>query len=98
MKNADFLAEGASVVLTASQTNNVFQTISLILTIIATLFSIISRIVIWYRKAKADGKITKDELKRLANLEEKDIDRIIKMHLSPINVSVHTTNPELRVK
>lgn len=34
----------------------------------------------------------------LTNLEEKDIDRIIKMHLSPINVSVHTTNPELRVQ
>ena len=28
----------------------------------------------------------------------KDDDRIIKMHISPINVSVHTTNPDLRVK
>ncbi len=34
----------------------------------------------------------------LTNLEEKDIDRIIKMHLSPINVSVHTTDPKLRVE
>lgn len=34
----------------------------------------------------------------LTNLYDKDIDRIIKMHISPINVSVHTTNPELRVK
>ena len=34
----------------------------------------------------------------LTNLEEKDIDRIIEMHISPVNVSVHTTNPELRVK
>lgn len=34
----------------------------------------------------------------MTNLEDKDIDRIIKMHLSPINVSVHTTNPELRVQ
>ena len=34
----------------------------------------------------------------LTNLHDKDIDRIIKMHISPINVSVHTTNPELRVK
>ena len=32
----------------------------------------------------------------LTNLGEKDIDRIIKMHISPVNVSVHTTNPELR--
>lgn len=34
----------------------------------------------------------------LTNLHDRDIDRIIKMHISPINVSVHTTNPELRVR
>lgn len=32
----------------------------------------------------------------LTNLKEKDIDRIIAYRISPINVSVHTTNPELR--
>lgn len=34
----------------------------------------------------------------LTNLKEADIDRIIEMHISPVNISVHTTNPELRVK
>ena len=34
----------------------------------------------------------------LTNISEHEIERIIKMHISPINVSVHTTNPELRVK
>lgn len=34
----------------------------------------------------------------LTNLSEHEINRIIEMHISPINVSVHTTNPELRVK
>jgi len=34
----------------------------------------------------------------LTNLSQHEIDRIIKMHISPINISVHTTNPELRVK
>lgn len=34
----------------------------------------------------------------LTNLTEHEISRIITMHISPINVSVHTTNPELRVK
>ncbi len=34
----------------------------------------------------------------LTNLTEHEINRIIKMHISPINVSVHTTNPQLRVK
>ena len=34
----------------------------------------------------------------LTNITEHEIGRIIKMHISPINVSVHTTNPELRCK
>lgn len=33
----------------------------------------------------------------LTNLKQRDVDRIIEMHISPVNVSVHTTNPELRV-
>lgn len=32
----------------------------------------------------------------LTNLKEMDIDRIIRYRISPINVSVHTTDPELR--
>ncbi len=34
----------------------------------------------------------------LTNLGDSDIERIIKMRISPVNISVHTTNPELRVK
>ena len=34
----------------------------------------------------------------LTNLHDSDIDRIIEMHISPVNISVHTTNPELRVQ
>ena len=34
----------------------------------------------------------------MTNLSEADVERIIKMHISPINISVQTTNPELRVK
>ncbi|HAP20972.1 DUF512 domain-containing protein [Frisingicoccus caecimuris] len=32
----------------------------------------------------------------LTNMKDKDLDRIIKYKLSPINISVHTTDPELR--
>ena len=32
----------------------------------------------------------------MTNMHDHEIDRIIRMHISPINVSVHTTNPELR--
>lgn len=34
----------------------------------------------------------------LTNLDEKDKERIKRMHLGPFYVSVHTTNPDLRVK
>lgn len=34
----------------------------------------------------------------LTNITEHEINRIIKMHISPVNISVHTTNEELRCK
>ena len=34
----------------------------------------------------------------LTNMKQKDVDRIIEMQLAPINISVQTTNPELRCK
>ncbi|MBQ2847739.1 MAG: DUF512 domain-containing protein [Clostridia bacterium] len=34
----------------------------------------------------------------LTNLTDKEAERIIKMHISPVNISVQTMNPELRVK
>ena len=34
----------------------------------------------------------------LTNLSEREIQRVIDLHVSPVNVSVHAMNPELRVK
>lgn len=34
----------------------------------------------------------------LTNISEHEIERIIQMHISPVNISVHTMNPQLRVK
>ena len=34
----------------------------------------------------------------LTNMSDEDLNRIIEMKLSPVNVSVHTTDPELRVR
>lgn len=34
----------------------------------------------------------------LTNMSDRDIDRIIRFHLSPINISVQTMNPELRCR
>ena len=34
----------------------------------------------------------------LTNLSEREIQRIVDLHISPVNISVHATDPELRVK
>lgn len=34
----------------------------------------------------------------LTNLSDHEVERIIAMHISPINISVHTTNPDLRCR
>lgn len=34
----------------------------------------------------------------MTNMKKEDIDRIVRMNLAPINISVQTTNPELRCK
>lgn len=34
----------------------------------------------------------------LTNIDDREIDRILQMHISPINISVHTMDPELRCK
>lgn len=57
------------VVGTATQTNEVLQTISLIITIIGAIISmIVVPVLSWYLKAKQDGKITPEELKEGAEV------------------------------
>ena len=34
----------------------------------------------------------------LTNMQQKDVERIIRLHLAPINISIQTTNPDLRCK
>lgn len=70
MKHNDFMSWVGSIfgtILTAIQTEKVFQLISLILTILATLVSIAFTVWKWYDKAKADGQITIDEVKELSD-------------------------------
>ena len=54
---------------TATQTNELLQTISLVITIVGGLISfIIVPLVSWYQRAKKDGKIDKDEAKEGAQI------------------------------
>ena len=55
------------VVGTATQLNDVLQTISLIITILGAAISfIVVPLVTWYKNAKKDGKITADEVEDAA--------------------------------
>ena len=61
---------------TGLQTNEVLQTISIVLTIIGTLITITMALLNWYNKAKKDGKITKDEIEEGAKIIKDGVDEI----------------------
>lgn len=64
------------IVGTATQTNEVLQTISLIITIIGAVISmIVVPLLSWYIKAKKDGKITAEELKEGAETLKDGLDK-----------------------
>ena len=66
MKIKDFFMIGGNAlmyVLTATQTKEVFEIISLVLSIVISILIIVSKIIDWWKRAKADGKIDEDEIK-----------------------------------
>lgn len=66
MKLKDFFqigGNGIMYILTATQTKEVFEIVSLILSIVISILIIVSKIVDWYKRAKVDGKIDEDEIK-----------------------------------
>lgn len=68
-----YIADAVAVVMTGIQTNELFQTISLVLTIVATGFSIIFtgvRLYYWFKNASEDGKISKEEVDEAKSIIE----------------------------
>ena len=68
MKHDEFVGFGGTIfggVMTAIQANEVLQVIQAILTVVGLLITISYTIWKWYKKAKADGKITEDEVDEL---------------------------------
>lgn len=67
----------ATAVGTAMQTNDVLQTISLVITIIGTILTfIIMPLIQWYRNAKKDGKIDKDEIKEGLDIIQNGVESV----------------------
>lgn len=77
----EIIGNGTQYVLTVAQTNEVFQLIELILSIATTLFILGINIYAWWKKAKKDGKIDKEEieeLKEIVNDGKEKIEKEIK--------------------
>ena len=67
---------GAMYVLTATQTKEVFEIVSLVLSIIISVLIIVSKIVQWWKKASADGKIDKEEIQEVIEIVEDGVNDI----------------------
>ena len=67
--------------LTAIQTEQVLRIANLILAILTTLFVFITRFIDWYKKAKADGKITADEVKEGVEIIKEGVEEV-KEHIN----------------
>ena len=62
---------------TALQTNEVLQTISLIITIIGGILTfIVMPLYKWYKEAKKDGKIDKDEIKEGVQILGEGVEKV----------------------
>lgn len=62
------IGTGTSAVGTAMQPNQILQTISLIITIVGGIITTAIAIHVWWKNAKKDGKITKEELEEGAEI------------------------------
>lgn len=63
MKRIDYLFDGFSIMCGIVQTERIFQIIMLVIGIISSIVSVLYSFYHWYMEAKADGKITKEEIK-----------------------------------
>lgn len=70
------IGTGLAVLGTATQLNEVLQTISLIITILGALVSfVVVPLLSWYRNAKKDGKISLDEIEDAAKTLQDGINK-----------------------
>ena len=56
------IGTGVTAVGTGLQTNEILQAISIVLTIIGSIITIAMALTNWWKNAKKDGKITKEEI------------------------------------
>ena len=62
MNKIDIGINSLSYLIAISQVENVLRIIGLVVSVIGTLVLTIFKFLDWYKKAKADGEITKEEI------------------------------------
>ena len=67
---------GIMYILTITQTKEVFELISLILSIAISVLILVSKLVTWFKKSKADGKITSEEVKDAVDIVSDSVNDI----------------------
>lgn len=83
MKNiSELMINVSGYMISLTATKEIIQIIALVFSIIGTILITFFRLKDWYDKAKADGKITKEEIKELETIVkdgkekiDKDIDK-----------------------
>lgn len=66
MKIKDFfqiIGNGLQYAISFSQVEDVLRIAGIVLSVIISILIIVDKIITWWKNAKADGKITEDEIK-----------------------------------
>lgn len=72
----EIIGNGSMYILTATQTKEIFEIVSLILSILISLLILVSHIIAWFKKANYDGKITGEEFKELVDTTKTDMEKL----------------------
>ena len=76
MDKKELVCDSIAILSTAIQPDRTLQIISMILTILSLKLSLIIKLINWYRQAKADRKITKEELNEAVEITKDGIEKI----------------------
>ena len=78
MDKKELFCDSVAILSTVIQPDRTLQIISMILTILSLTLSVIIKLTNWYRQAKADKKITKEELNDAVDITKDGIEKINK--------------------
>ena len=76
MKYMDIVGNGLLYVLTVAQSNETFQIIELVVSIVVSIVILAYRLWKWWKEAKKDGKITKEEIEEGVDIIVDGVDEI----------------------